>query len=122
MPRRAAPHDQSRTQVRMSWSRHVRHLLVNGHCQPLCRWGDIVAVGHGCIRSNPANFAGRISGALLGYWVNGKLTFAGDDTAIGRSQLLRFLAMWLVTTAISTWSMTHKIGRASCRERVCQYV
>ena len=53
----------------------------------------------------PANVAGRIAGALLGYWLNGKLTFAGDETAIGRAQLLRFVLMWLGTTTVSTWSM-----------------
>src|SRR3546814_3424139 len=67
----------------------------------------MVALSHFGMGIGTANVAGRISGALLGYWANGKLTFAGDDTAIGRTQLLRFLAMWLVTTAISTWSMTH---------------
>jgi putative flippase GtrA len=53
----------------------------------------------------PANIAGRIAGALLGYWLNGKLTFAGDETAIGRTQLLRFVLMWLGTTTVSTWSL-----------------
>src|SRR5690606_34649915 len=30
---------------------------------------------------------------------------AGDDTAIGRTQLARFVAMWIGTTIISTWSV-----------------
>ena len=91
----------------MSLTRQSRHYLVIGGIQWLVDWGVMVALSHFGMRIGPANVAGRISGALLGYWANGKLTFAGDDTAIGRTQLLRFLAMWLVTTAISTWAMAH---------------
>ena len=46
----------------------------------------------------PANIAGRISGALLGYWLNGRFTFAGDEHQLGRTQLQRFIFMWLCTT------------------------
>ena len=91
----------------MSLGRQGRHYLFIGGIQWLVDWGVMVALSHFGMRIGPANVAGRISGALLGYWANGKLTFAGDDTAIGRTQLLRFLAMWLVTTAISTWAMAH---------------
>lgn len=91
----------------MSLTRQGRHYLFIGGIQWLVDWGVMVALSHFGMRIGPANVAGRISGALLGYWANGKLTFAGDDTAIGRTQLLRFLAMWLVTTAVSTWAMAH---------------
>ena len=91
----------------MSLGRQGRHYLFIGGIQWLVDWGVMVALSHFGMRIGPANVAGRISGALLGYWANGKLTFAGDDTAIGRTQLLRFLAMWVVTTAISTWAMAH---------------
>ena len=47
----------------------------------------------------------RISGALLGFWLNGRITFAGDHHRMGRKQFLRFLLMWLATTALSTWAM-----------------
>ena len=42
---------------------------------------------------------------MLGYWLNGKFTFAGEDTAVGRVQLQRFALMWLCTTAASTLAM-----------------
>ncbi|MFX5839909.1 GtrA family protein, partial [Acinetobacter baumannii] len=51
------------------------------------------------------NVAGRVSGALLGFWLNGRITFAGDDTAIGRRQLARFVLLWLTTTVVSTWAI-----------------
>lgn len=88
----------------MSLGRHARHYLLVGGVQWLVDWGVMVLLSH-WMAVEPANVAGRVAGALLGYWLNGKLTFAGDDTAIGRTQLQRFLLMWLGTTAISTWSL-----------------
>jgi putative flippase GtrA len=55
----------------------------------------------------PANIAGRVTGALLGFWLNGRFTFSGENTAVGQRQLARFLLMWLATTAISTWAVDH---------------
>ena len=63
-----------------------------------------------------ANVGGRIAGALLGYWLNGKLTFAGDEHAIGGTQLRRYLLMWLGTTLARMWSLgaiDHGLGRGS---------
>lgn len=88
----------------MSLGRHARHYLLIGGVQWLVDWGVMVLLSH-WMAVEPANVAGRVAGALLGYWLNGKLTFAGDDTAIGRTQLQRFMLMWLGTTAISTWSL-----------------
>lgn len=89
----------------MSLTRQGRHYLLIGGLQWLVDWGVMVGLSHLGMLIEPANVAGRISGALLGYWLNGKLTFSGDDTAVGRTQLLRFLMMWLCTTAVSTWSL-----------------
>ena len=89
----------------MSLGRQGRHYLLIGGLQWLVDWGVMVALSHFGMLVELANVIGRISGALLGYWLNGKLTFAGDDTAIGRTQLFRFILMWLGTTAVSTWSM-----------------
>lgn len=89
----------------MSLGRQGKHYLLIGGIQWLVDWGVMVGLSHLGMAVEPANIVGRISGALLGYWLNGKLTFAGDDTAVGRTQLQRFVMMWLCTTAISTWSM-----------------
>ncbi|MCL1635627.1 GtrA family protein [Luteimonas sp. SX5] len=89
----------------MSLGRQGKHYLVIGGIQWLVDWGVMVGLSHLGMAVEPANILGRISGALLGYWLNGKLTFAGDDTAVGRTQLQRFVMMWLCTTAVSTWSM-----------------
>ena len=89
----------------MSLTRQGRRYLIIGGLQWLVDWGVMVGLSHLGMLVEPANIIGRISGALLGYWLNGKLTFAGDDTALGRTQLRRFVMMWLCTTAISTWSL-----------------
>lgn len=81
--------------------------LVVGVTQLLVDWGVFVMLSAAGLAVEPANVAGRISGAALGFWLNGRFTFAGEDTAIGRRQLARFLAMWLVTTALSTWAVGH---------------
>ena len=51
----------------------------------------------------PANLASRTSAALLGFWLNGRYTFADDaGSRLGWGRLLRFWLLWLAITAIST--------------------
>ncbi len=92
---------------RVSLRRQGRDYLVIGLLQWLLDWGVMVGLTHLGMPVAPANIAGRITGALLGYWLNGKWTFAGDDTAVGATQLQRFALMWVSTTLVSTWSLTH---------------
>ena len=90
----------------MSLTRHARHYLIIGGVQWLVDWGVLVALTHWAVMGvAPANVTGRIAGALLGFWLNGKLTFAGDEHAVGRSQLFRYIVMWIGTTIVSTWSL-----------------
>lgn len=89
----------------MSLTRQGRHYLAIGLLQYLVDWAVLVGLSHLGLAVEPANVAGRVSGALLGFWLNGRITFAGDDTRIGRRQFGRFLMMWLLTTALSTWAM-----------------
>jgi putative flippase GtrA len=91
----------------MTLRRHAKRYTVVGVIQWLVDWGVMVGLSHLGLKVEPANICGRISGALLGYWLNGKVTFAGDDTAVGRTQLARFVAMWLCTTAVSTFAMAN---------------
>jgi putative flippase GtrA len=89
----------------MTLGRHARHYLLIGGVQWLVDWAVMVLLSHWGMLIELANILGRVAGALLGYWLNGKLTFAGEDTAIGGTQLRRFVMMWLCTTTVSTWSM-----------------
>lgn len=50
-----------------------------------------------------ANLGGRVSGASLGFWLNGSVTFRHvTGPVLGGAALLRFLAMWLALTAVSS--------------------
>ncbi|RPE75834.1 GtrA family protein [Vulcaniibacterium tengchongense] len=77
-----------------------------GLLQLLVDWATFVALSGLGLAVEPANVAGRIGGALLGFWLNGRFTFAGEGTAVGRRQLARFVLLWLATTAVSTWALT----------------
>lgn len=89
----------------MSLGRQGRHYLAIGIVQWLVDWGVMVGLSHLGLPVEPANVVGRISGAALGFWLNGRITFAGDGNGIGRRQFGRFGLMWLLTTLASTWAM-----------------
>ena len=89
----------------MSILRQSRYYLLIGILQWLLDWGVMVGLSHSGMPVEPANVLGRVSGALLGFWLNGRITFSGDQHRMGRKQFARFLLMWLATTAVSTWSM-----------------
>ncbi|HEY0503171.1 MAG TPA: GtrA family protein [Lysobacter sp.] len=81
--------------------------FVIGLIQLFVDWTAFVALSALGLAVEPANIVGRVSGALLGFWLNGRFTFASDETAMGRRQLARFVAMWLATTLVSTWAVGH---------------
>lgn len=95
--------------------RHTRSTLTRqggsyiaiGTVQLLVDWTVFVALSATGVLVEPANILGRVSGAAIGFWGNGRFTFAGDGTTLGHRQFSRFVAMWLVTTAISTWAVSH---------------
>lgn len=89
----------------MSIGRQGRHYLAFGVVQWLVDWGVMVGLSHVGVPVEPANIAGRITGAALGFWLNGRITFAGDNTAVGQRQFGRFLLLWLLTTVVSTWAV-----------------
>lgn len=97
----------------MSLTRQGSRYLTIGIAQWLLDWGMLVALSHVGVPVALANLAGRISGASLGFWANGRITFAGEGTALGRRQLARFVLLWLCTTAASTWAIgfiAHALG------------
>ena len=91
----------------MSLHRQGRHYLLIGGVQWLLDWGVMVLLSHLGLAIEPANICGRISGAMLGFWLNGKLTFAADDTHVGRHAAMRFLVMWIALTVLNTWIVAH---------------
>ena len=96
-----------RSPERSTLARHGSRYIVVGAAQLLVDWAVFVALSALGVLVEPANIVGRISGAAIGFWANGRFTFASEDTALGRRQFARFAMMWLATTAISTWAVGH---------------
>ena len=83
----------------------VSYGLVGG-LQLLLDWACFVSLTAAGMAVVPANLAGRIAGASLGFWLNGRVTFArAGQPVLARRNLLRFLAFWIATTAASTLAM-----------------
>lgn len=87
----------------MTLRRHASCYIAIGILQWLVEYGLMLALSEWVMPVEPANVIGRLCGAALGFWLNGKWTFAGDGTHVGRRALLRFVLMWLVLTLLNTW-------------------
>ena len=65
----------------------------------------------------PACRLGRISGATLGFWLNGRFTFAQQgDARLGWQRFARFAVMWLALTVISTWLLAATVDLVGLRQ------
>ena len=87
----------------MTLRRHAASYAVIGIVQWLVEYGLMLALSEWVMPVEPANVIGRVAGAMLGFWLNGKWTFAGDDTHVGRHAAMRFVAMWIALTVLNTW-------------------
>ena len=87
----------------MTLRRHAMSYAAIGLVQWLVEYGLMVVLSRWVMAVEPANVIGRLAGAMLGFWLNGKWTFAGDDTHVGRHAAARFVAMWLALTVLNTW-------------------
>ncbi len=91
----------------------TRYIVV-GLAQLLLDWAMLVALTACGMPPAPANLCGRIGGALLGFWLNGRWTFAREGQArLGWRRLMRFVLVWLALTLISTWlvaMIAHQLG------------
>ena len=85
------------------WLKQGMSFIVAGALQLLLDWAVFVALTS--LGASPVigNLAGRVCGALLGFWLNGRITFANQgQPRLGWRRFLRFLAVWLTLTLIST--------------------
>nr|WP_194243560.1 GtrA family protein [Stenotrophomonas sp. SAM-B] len=81
--------------------------LVVGLVQLVVDWAVFVAATALGMPAAPGNLLGRVSGMLLGFWLNGRYTFARDgEHRLGWPRFVRFLLLWAVLTAISTLLVT----------------
>ena len=91
----------------MSLGRQGLGFLVVGGLQLVLDWAVFVgATGLG-LPVELGNVLGRVGGATLGFWLNGRYTVAraGQSQLHGRAAL-RFGILWLATTLISTLAIS----------------
>jgi len=89
--------------ARMPILRQGSQFLAIGLLQLMLDWATFVAATALGMAAAPANLLGRTCGAMLGFWLNGRFTFAGEDgSRLGWHRFARFWALWLVMTALST--------------------
>ncbi len=88
----------------MALIRQGSWFLVIGVILVAVDWAVFVALSALGMAVIPANVFGRVAGACLGFWLNGRLTFAGTGQArLGRLRFSRFVLAWLVLTLLSTF-------------------
>ncbi len=84
----------------------ARQLLIFGlvgAAQVLLDWMVFVALTHAGVYLSLGNFIGRLCGACLGFWLNGRYTFATDGRPrLDRKHFGRFATAWLLLTIAST--------------------
>ena len=96
-------------------SRQLLLFLLVGAAQVALDWAVFVALTHAGLAVAIGNVVGRVCGACLGYWLNGRYTFTGTDgqPRLGPQQLRRFVPAWLALTALSTLLVWMVAGRFS---------
>ena len=81
--------------------------IAVGLAQLLLDWLVFVGLTALGVPAASGNLAGRISGALLGFWLNGRVTFARDGNArLGWWRFAKFLLVWVPLTVVSTLAVT----------------
>ena len=87
----------------MSLIRQGGSYLIVGLVQLALDWALFVAASAVGVPVAASNLLGRIGGMLLGFWLNGRHTFAEQGQhRLGWARFGRFLALWAVLTVVST--------------------
>lgn len=77
-----------------------------GIVQVLVDSGIYIALTSLGLPTPPANFCGRVSGAVFGFWLNGKITFARHQQPLLGARFARYAVLWVAMTIISTTLLT----------------
>ncbi len=90
--------------------------VLIGGLQVLADWAMFVALTALGLAVAPANIAARASGATLGFWLNGRITFAqAGQQRLGGRRFGRYLLAWIVFTVLSTWLIAAVASHFSLR-------
>ncbi|APP75383.1 hypothetical protein BJD12_09125 [Xanthomonas vesicatoria ATCC 35937] len=108
----------SSSPARMSLFRQGSQFTLIGGLQLAVDCGIFIAATAAGMPTVPANLLGRISGAVLGFWLNGRYTFAqqGGGARLGWQRFRRFAVMWLALTVISTWLLSATVDLVGLRQ------
>lgn len=61
----------------------------------------------------PANVCGRIAGAALGFWLNGRITFLLHHQPELHVRAARYVLLWMTLTIVSTAALTSIVNYGS---------
>ena len=95
----------------MTLLRQGGRYIAAGLMQLLLDWLVFVGLTAFGVPAASGNLAGRVSGALLGFWLNGRVTFArSGEVRLGWWRFVKFLLVWIPLTVISTLAVTWVAG------------
>ena len=84
----------------MSLLRQGPRYVTIGLAQVALNWLVFVCITALGMPVKPANVLGRIAGAQLGFWLNGRYTFG--KTKLDCWHAARFVVVWILLTVLST--------------------
>lgn len=88
---------------RSSPVRQVLSYLLIGGTQFLLDWAMFSLLHWLGLPASPANLIGRASAAVVGFYLNGRFTFAEQgEGKLGGQRFARFVFAWILMTALST--------------------
>ena len=84
--------------------RQSSQFILVGAVQLLLDWSVFVTLSALGLSSTSSNIWGRVSGAIVGFWLNRSYTFAPNEAQVSPrwKQLVRFIVIWLGLTFISS--------------------
>ena len=87
----------------MNIARQSVSFIIVGCCLIVLDWAVFVALTAQGAMPVAANIAGRVVGALVGFWANGRITFSVPGSSrLGRCRFARYLILWVLLTSLST--------------------
>lgn len=108
--------------ARSRWRQTSRQLAlyaVIGGIQLCADWCCFVVLTYAGLGVVPANLCARVLGATLGFWLNGRFTFAGDGNhRLGATRAWKFAASWCLMSVLSTagvWFVERGVSLAAAR-------
>lgn len=87
----------------MGVMRQGRRFVLVGLAQLVLDWLLFISLSAAGMPVSGSNVGGRLAGMLLGFWLNGRYTFARPgQQQLGWRRFFRFLGIWILLTVVST--------------------